>query len=101
MTYEEFKQLAEHPQHRDVPAIFKLEVLETEELEEKSKRNRTSKTASISKRTMAASETRSYCRNRRSAVASTVEGYSCRPKSPTMSPTRNRPPFVPTATSIP
>ena len=30
MTYEEFKQLAEHPQHRDVPAIFKLEVLETE-----------------------------------------------------------------------
>jgi len=27
MTYEEFKQLAEHPQHRDVPAIFKLEVL--------------------------------------------------------------------------
>ena len=32
MTYEEFKQLAEHPQHRDVPAIFKLEVLETEEL---------------------------------------------------------------------
>lgn len=36
MTYEEFKHLAEHPQHRDVPAIFKLEVLETEELEEKS-----------------------------------------------------------------
>ena len=36
MTYEEFKQLAEHPQHRDVPAIFKLEVLETEELEGKS-----------------------------------------------------------------
>ena len=35
MTYEEFKHLAEHPQHRDVPAIFKLEVLETEELEEK------------------------------------------------------------------
>jgi hypothetical protein len=35
MTYEEFKQLAEHPQHRDVPAVFKLEVLETEELEEK------------------------------------------------------------------
>ena len=35
MTYEEFKQLAEHPQHRDVPAIFKLEVLETEELKEK------------------------------------------------------------------
>ena len=35
MTYEEFKQLAEHPQHRDVPAIFKLEVLETEEQEEK------------------------------------------------------------------
>ena len=35
MTYEEFKQLAEHPLHRDVPAIFKLEVLETEELEEK------------------------------------------------------------------
>ena len=35
MTYEEFKHLAEHPQHRDVPVIFKLEVLETEELEEK------------------------------------------------------------------
>ena len=35
MYYEEFKNLAEHPQHRDVPAIFKLEVLETEELEEK------------------------------------------------------------------
>ena len=35
MTYKEFKHLAEHPQHRDVPAIFKLEVLETEELEEK------------------------------------------------------------------
>ena len=31
MTYEKFKQLAEHPQHRAVPAIFKLEVLETEE----------------------------------------------------------------------
>ena len=35
MYYEEFKNLAEHPQHRAVPAIFKLEVLETEELEEK------------------------------------------------------------------
>lgn len=35
MTYEKFKQLAEHPQHRAVPAIFKLEVLETEEQEEK------------------------------------------------------------------
>lgn len=35
MTYEKFKHLAEHPQHRDVPAIFKLEVLEIEELEEK------------------------------------------------------------------
>ena len=35
MYYEEFKNLAEHPQHRDVPAIFKLEVLEKEELEEK------------------------------------------------------------------
>ena len=35
MTYEEFKQLAEHPQHRDIPSIFKLEVIETEELEEK------------------------------------------------------------------
>ena len=31
MTYEDFKQLAEHPQHRNVPAIFKLEVLETED----------------------------------------------------------------------
>ena len=35
MTYEEFKKLAEHPQHRDIPSIFKLEVIETEELEEK------------------------------------------------------------------
>ena len=34
LSYDEFKQLAEHPQHRDVPAVFKLEVLETEELEE-------------------------------------------------------------------
>ena len=32
MTYEEFKQLAEHPQHRNIPAIFKLEVIEIEEL---------------------------------------------------------------------
>lgn len=37
MYYEEFKHLAEHPHHRDVPAIFKIEVLETEELEEKDK----------------------------------------------------------------
>lgn len=35
MTYEKFKHLAEHPQHQDVPIIFKLEVLEIEELEEK------------------------------------------------------------------
>ena len=35
MYYEEFKNLAEHPHHRDISAIFKLEVLETEELEEK------------------------------------------------------------------
>ena len=35
MTYEKFKHLTEHPQHQDVPIIFKLEVLETEELEEK------------------------------------------------------------------
>ena len=34
MTYEDFKQLAEHPQHWNVPAVFKLEVLETVELEE-------------------------------------------------------------------
>lgn len=33
-SYEEFRQLAEHPRHRDVPAIFLLEVIETEELEE-------------------------------------------------------------------
>ena len=26
MTYEDFKQLAEHPQHRDVPAIFKVSI---------------------------------------------------------------------------
>ena len=32
-SYDEFKQLAEHPQHRDVPAVFKLEVLETVEME--------------------------------------------------------------------
>ena len=35
MTYEKFKHLAEHPQHQDVLIILKLEVLETEELEEK------------------------------------------------------------------
>lgn len=35
MTYEEFKHLAEHPQHRNIPAIYKLEVIETEELPEK------------------------------------------------------------------
>ena len=34
LSYDEFKQLAEHPQHRDVPAVFKLEVLETVELDE-------------------------------------------------------------------
>ena len=34
LSYDEFKQMAEHPQHRDVPAVFKLEVLETVELEE-------------------------------------------------------------------
>lgn len=33
-SYEEFKQLAEHPLHRDVPAIFQLEVIEADELEE-------------------------------------------------------------------
>lgn len=33
-SYEEFRLLAEHPQHRDVPAIFLLEVIETEEQEE-------------------------------------------------------------------
>lgn len=33
LSYDEFKLLAEHPQHRDVPAVFKLEVLETVELE--------------------------------------------------------------------
>ena len=35
MTYEEFKQLAEHPQHRNLPAFFLLEVIEIEELPEK------------------------------------------------------------------
>ena len=39
MTYEEFKQLAEHPQHRDVPAIFKLEVLEIEKSWRRKKRS--------------------------------------------------------------
>ena len=34
LSYDEFKQMAEHTQHRDVPAVFKLEVLETVELEE-------------------------------------------------------------------
>lgn len=34
MIYEEFKLLAEHPQHRNIPAIFKLEVIEIEELPE-------------------------------------------------------------------
>ena len=35
MTYEEFKQLAEHPQHRNIPAFFLLEAIEIEELPEK------------------------------------------------------------------
>ena len=26
MTYEEFKHLAEHPQHRDVPAIIEMSI---------------------------------------------------------------------------
>ncbi len=33
-SYEDFRLLAEHPRHRDVPAIFQLEVIETDELEE-------------------------------------------------------------------
>ncbi len=33
-SYEEFRLLAEHPRHRDIPAIFLLEVIETEEVEE-------------------------------------------------------------------
>lgn len=33
-SYEEFKQLSEHPQHRDIPAIFQLEVIETDGLGE-------------------------------------------------------------------
>ncbi len=32
-SYEDFRQLAEYPQHREVPAIFLLEVIETDELE--------------------------------------------------------------------
>ena len=43
MTYEEFKRLAEHPQHRDIPAIFKLEVIETEELPEKKQKEQDEK----------------------------------------------------------
>ena len=34
MTETSSKQLTEHPQHRDVPSIFLLEVIETDELEE-------------------------------------------------------------------
>lgn len=33
-SYEEFRLLAEYPRHRNVPAIFLLEVIETDELEE-------------------------------------------------------------------
>lgn len=33
-SYEDFRLLAEHPQHREVPAIFLLEVIETDELQE-------------------------------------------------------------------
>lgn len=33
-SYEEFRLLAEHPRHRNVPAIFLLEVIETEETED-------------------------------------------------------------------
>ncbi len=32
-SYEEFRLRAEYPQHREVPAIFQLEVIETDELE--------------------------------------------------------------------
>ena len=33
-SYEGHRLSPEHPQHRDVPAIFLLEVIETDELEE-------------------------------------------------------------------
>ena len=33
-SYEEFRLMAEHPRHRNVPAIFLLEVIETYEVEE-------------------------------------------------------------------
>ncbi len=33
-SYEDLRQLAEHPRHRDVPAIFQLEVIETDELDD-------------------------------------------------------------------
>lgn len=33
-SYEEFRLLAEHPRHRNVPAIFLLEVIETDETED-------------------------------------------------------------------
>ncbi len=33
-SYEDLRQLAEHPRHRDVSAIFQLEVIETDELDD-------------------------------------------------------------------
>ena len=82
MTYEEFKQLAEHPQHRDVPAIFKLEVLETEELEErKSRKKRRRKTGSSARLTIAVSATRNRLRSQKSAVVSSAAKSSRHPKS--------------------
>ena len=33
-SYENFKLLAEHPRHRNGPAIFLLEVIETDETED-------------------------------------------------------------------
>lgn len=67
----------------------------------RSKRSRMRKTLSTSKRMIAASETRSSWRNRKSAVASIVAKSSRHPKSPTMFQMVSQLPFALTATSTP
>jgi len=93
MTYEKFKQLAEHPQHRAVPAIIKLEVLETEELEEKDRIFRQAHDCSFSNK--------EQIEKLKSAAASAVAKSSRHPKSQITSLMSRLQPNVPSAISIP
>ena len=127
MTYEEFKQLAEHPQHRDIPAIFKLEVIEVEELPEKKcshyPKYQVNTHASALAPTLEEAEKKQKeqeekdriykqahdcsIRNKEqlekseSAAASIVAKSSRHPKSPTMFRMMSQPPFALIATSTP